>query len=141
MRHNRKRQRRAARKKEDELTVSHGAWKGSRAEFAKWRDQLTLAAGYMIAVRTVGEQQYRLPLIDSETITAANWAGVWIETPADPLSVLINHSDSYGVIHPGVGDRDEVTFSEPVSTDLMDEERECGWSMSGGGTVDCAAAV
>ena len=40
-----------------------------------------------------------------------------------------------------VGDRDEVTFSEPVSTDLMDEERECGWSMSGGGTVDCAAAV
>ena len=74
---------------EEALTVSHNAWVGSRAQFAQWRDQLTLAAGYMIAVLTVQGQEHRLPLIrgqPSEIPSFSNrhsWAAVAFQPP-DP---------------------------------------------------------
>ena len=115
-----------------ELTVSHGAWQGPRADFRKWRDQLTLAAGYMIAVFTMREQEQRLPLINGQAITASSWVGDWDITPADPLVVLINHSDRHGRIHPreatALADRLEELCTDatsqrqqPKPTDPIDE--------------------
>lgn len=50
-------------------------------------------------------------------------------------------SDRYRVRRPTRARRRHADGSEPVSTGLIDYERECGWSMRGSATVHCPATV
>lgn len=80
------------------LDTSHNAWHGPYSAFTYWREAIAKAAGYRVA-RLEGDL-YNTTLIDWGHITEANLRGEWAETPADPLIVLIAHSDCDGVIHP-----------------------------------------
>ena len=80
------------------LDTSHDAWHGSYGAFSRWRDHLAEVAGYESAVL---KDDYRSTiLIDWGHITDKSLYGEWDQTPADPLIVLIAHSDCEGVIHP-----------------------------------------
>jgi hypothetical protein len=87
------------------LWVSHDCWTGAYSAFSRWREQLARSAGYTIAKVTwedgdvfVNGRDY--VLIDWGHVTPAQLMGEWDQTPADPLLVLIAHSDCEGVIHP-----------------------------------------
>ena len=88
---------------EHELTISHGAWEGPVSEFRELVDEVILAAGYMIARVTIDGVTRRLPLIDWDGITKANYLGEWERTPDEPLIVLIAHSECKERIHPQEG--------------------------------------
>ena len=82
------------------LDTSHGCWHGAYGAFTRWRNKLAEVAGYHIA-----PIKYR-DGFEMDTILV-DWGhlqdrlhGDWPETPADPLLVLIAHSDCDGVIHP-----------------------------------------
>lgn len=90
------------------LDTSHDCWHGAYGAFSRWRHQVAEAAGY--AVWPVIHDDARMNngmgygrdtvMIDWGHITEANLQGEWEQTPADPLLVLIAHSDCDGVIHP-----------------------------------------
>lgn len=80
------------------LDTSHDCWHGACGAFTRWRDALAKAAGYAF-VRPEGQRR-DMVLIDWGHITEANLFGQWEETPADPLLVLIAHSDCEGRIVP-----------------------------------------
>lgn len=84
------------------LDTTHNAWHGAYGAFSRWRDKLAEVAGYEIAnIRATSEGYGRdMVLIDWGHVTAEQLQGEWDETPADPLLVLIAHSDCDGVIHP-----------------------------------------
>lgn len=83
------------------LDTSHDCWHGAYSAFSRWRDQLARTAGYEIAKVDTGTFGPRdTILIDWGHIAEKNYMGEWDETPADPLIVLIAHSDCDGVIHP-----------------------------------------
>ncbi len=83
------------------LDTSHDCWHGAYSAFSRWRNEIAMAAGYM-----VGDVKYengftsKTVLVDWGHVTEANLAGQWDATPADPLMVLIAHSDCEGVIKP-----------------------------------------
>lgn len=87
------------------LDTTHGCWDGSYTGFSLWRDALADAAGYC---RIIGGKwaDNESPVFGS--VILIDWGhlpdkalmGEWPETPADPLMVLIAHSDCDGVIHP-----------------------------------------
>ena len=81
------------------LYVSHDCWDGAYSAFTYWRNKVAETAGYMVA--KVGDLG-GVPsvLVDWGHVTQAQLMGEWDETPADPLLVLIAHSDCDGVIHP-----------------------------------------
>lgn len=74
-------------------------WRGAYSAFTRWRNQLAEAAGYTVAP---GPGPYRIPgpALDWDNLTEANGAGDWETTPADPLLVLLAHSDCDGHILP-----------------------------------------
>ena len=90
--------------------VSHGAWSGSYSSFNRWRTQVASAAGYWvlpIPKFSEGESgdsrltwHYPFIIIDWGHIEPKQLQGEWDETPADPLMVLIAHSDCSGVLYP-----------------------------------------
>jgi hypothetical protein len=85
------------------LDTTHEAWHGAYSAFTRWRNQVATAAGYEVAkIGDPNDYGYRpeTALIDWGHITQAHVAGEWDATPADPLLVLIVHSDCDGVIHP-----------------------------------------
>lgn len=90
------------------LDTSHDCWHGAYGAFSRWRERLARVAGYEIAkVTWEGEdidsfmQGRDQVLIDWGHITEAQVQGEWDDTPADPLIVLIAHSDCDGFIrHP-----------------------------------------
>jgi hypothetical protein len=80
------------------LDTSHDCWRGAYSAFSRWRDQLAKVAGYEFAVL---KDDYRETiLIDWGHIVEKNYQGQWDEMPADPLIVLIAHSDCDGEILP-----------------------------------------
>jgi hypothetical protein len=84
------------------LDTTHEAWHGAYSAFTRWRDQLATVAGYESAYLAATADGYgrNTILIDWGHITQAQVDGEWEATPADPLLVLIVHSDCDGVIHP-----------------------------------------
>jgi hypothetical protein len=89
------------------LDTSHDCWHGAYGAFGRWRDKLAEVAGYEIAKvdfsgRSGGVADLLGPhdmvLIDWGHVTEAQLNGDWDETPADPLLVLIAHSDCDGWI-------------------------------------------
>lgn len=79
------------------LYASHGCWSGAYGAFTRWRNELAEVAGYWIHQMPNG---HTTAVIDWGHVTAEQLHGEWAETPADPLLVLIAHSDCEGVIHP-----------------------------------------
>lgn len=83
------------------LDTSHDCWHGAYSAFSRWRNKIAEVAGYDVArVQYEDHIWHELALIDWGHMTPANLQGEWGETPADPLLVLIAHSDCDGVIHP-----------------------------------------
>lgn len=85
------------------LDTSHDCWHGAYSAFSRWRDKLAEVAGYQIAKVDWGPGSFGprdTVLIDWGHIEEECCQGTWTETPADPLIVLIAHSDCDGWIHP-----------------------------------------
>lgn len=84
------------------LDTTHEAWHGAYSAFTRWRNQVARTAGYEVAKVTYDGTGYGSDtvLIDWGHITQTQIDGEWDATPADPLLVLIAHSDCDGVIHP-----------------------------------------
>jgi len=109
------------------LWVSHECWTGAYSAFSRWREQLARTAGYTVAKVTwedgdVFDNNRDWVLIDWGHITNAHLMGEWDETPADPLLVLIAHSDCEGVIHPAQAGplADRLTELLPLLPDEAD---------------------
>ncbi len=88
------------------LDTSHDCWHGAYGAFTRWRHKLAEVAGY--AIWPVVEERLSngtgfgrdTVMIDWGHVTEANLQGEWDTAPADPLVLLIAHSDCDGVIHP-----------------------------------------
>lgn len=82
------------------LDTSHDCWHGAYSAFSRWRDKLAEVAGYEIAKVDQGESwgMRETVLINWGHVTDANLNGDWDATPADPLLILIAHSDCDGWI-------------------------------------------
>ena len=80
------------------LDTTHNAWHGSYMRFSKWRNEVAEIAGYSIV--PFGRYRIPQPLLDWGKYTESNSMGEWAETPADPLIVLLVHSDCDGLIMP-----------------------------------------
>jgi hypothetical protein len=78
------------------LDTTHECWHGAYSAFTRWRNELAKVAGYAIA----DINGHTTALIDWGHVTPAQLMGEWESTPADPLIVLIAHSDCEGKIHP-----------------------------------------
>lgn len=75
------------------LDVSHGCWTGAYSAFDRFRAALAFAAGYEGWPRMLF---YIADEEDAEDVIE----GKWTNTPADPLLVLLVHSDCDGIIQP-----------------------------------------
>ena len=83
------------------LDVSHDAWHGAYSAFARWRHKIAELAGYAVwKVQYDDGYTDNTIMLDWGHITEANLMGEWDETPADPLIVILAHSDCDGLIHP-----------------------------------------
>jgi hypothetical protein len=83
------------------LDTSHDCWHGAYSAFSRWRNKIAETAGYAVwNVQYEGGYSSPTAQIDWGHITQANLEGHWDETPADPLLVLLAHSDCDGWIHP-----------------------------------------
>jgi hypothetical protein len=81
------------------LKISHGAFDGMCSEFHGWRCAVARAAGY----RTEETWEGETIVLDWDTVTDGNIVGAWPTPPADPLLVLLAHSDVAGKISPADG--------------------------------------
>lgn len=81
------------------LDTTHNCWHGAYSAFTRWRNKLAEVAGYAF-FKAGDPPMYEQPLIDWGHVTQEQLAGVWEETPKDPLLVLIAHSDCDGDIYP-----------------------------------------
>lgn len=75
------------------LDTTHDCWHGAYSAFSRWRDKLAEVAGYEIAKAETDMGLRETVLIDWGHVTQANLDGDWDSTPADPLLILIAHSD------------------------------------------------
>ena len=85
------------------LDTSHWAWNGPYSAFQEWRACVAAAAGYgnySRGSRALLAGEPPTQNLDWEKFSAANLAGVWEQTPSDPLVILLAHSDSDGSILP-----------------------------------------
>lgn len=82
------------------LDTSHGCWHGAYSAFARWRNKLAEVAGYEIAEVKFRDSMFthECALVDYGHISSDETMGDWAQTPADPLLVLIAHSDCDGWI-------------------------------------------
>ena len=82
------------------LDTSHDCWHGAYSAFTRWRNKLAEVAGYEIAKVDTGDMgMQNTILIDWGHIVPENLMGDWDTIPADPLILLIAHSDCDGFIH------------------------------------------
>lgn len=109
------------------LDTTHDCWHGAYSAFSTFRNEIARAAGYLIATITYEDGQRTPPtvLLEWHRYTQENLQGEWAETPADPLLVLIVHSDCDGVIRPAqalpLADRLEELLPDIAA--LPDEQR------------------
>lgn len=80
-------------------TTGYIAWHGSSTAFARWRCDLAYIAEFAVFLPSDrGSAPH--PILDNYNIAAANARGDWDTMPADPLLVLLAHSDRDGYIRP-----------------------------------------
>lgn len=84
------------------LDTTHECWHGAYSAFSRWRNAVAVAAGYMVAPVKWPGMGYETDsiLIDWGHIEEKNYSGEWDAMPADPLIILIAHSDCDGEIKP-----------------------------------------
>ena len=86
------------------LDTTHDCWHGPYSSFSRWRNALASAAGYeVLPVKDDIGMVFDTVQIDWDGIAARNpnvYEGVWVEPPADPLLIVIVHSDCDGRIYP-----------------------------------------
>jgi len=116
------------------LWVSHECWTGAYSAFSRWRERLARTAGYTVAKVTWEDADtfmngHDFVLIDWGHVTNEQLMGDWDETPADPLLVLIAHSDCEGVIHPAQAGplADRLTELLPLLPDEVDRGHIGDW--------------
>jgi len=76
------------------LDCTHGCWNGAYSAFSRWRAKLAVAAGYKMTAYN------ELPMtdLDWDSFARKNFQGEWGVLPADPLVVLLAHSDCDGYL-------------------------------------------
>lgn len=79
------------------LKISHGAFDGMCSRFNDWRCAIAEMAGYTTEEDDCGMVNVAL---DWDTISDDNIWGTWNTPPADPLVVILAHSDVQGEIAP-----------------------------------------
>jgi hypothetical protein len=83
------------------LDTSHDCWHGAYSAFSRWRHEVAKAAGYQVLPVKYDDGVVRdTIMIDWGHLPERALYGEWPETPADPLLVLIAHSDCEGEIRP-----------------------------------------
>jgi hypothetical protein len=84
------------------LDTSHDCWHGAYSAFGRWRQKVAEAAGYAVWAVKYDDSSvtYDTVMIDWGHLPENALMGEWPETPADPLLVLIAHSDCDGEIRP-----------------------------------------
>jgi hypothetical protein len=102
------------------LDTSHDCWHGAYSAFARWRNELAVAAGYPM---DADDRYYELPW---DEFKDENYQGDWNgKVPGDdPLLYLLVHSDCDGVIHPEQGKDIAVRLRELLPK--LDEEKSGG---------------
>lgn len=75
------------------LDTTHDCWHGAYSSFSYWRNLVATAAG-----RELYEGGYWTPGWEDLPNLADKIQGRWSEPPADPLLVLLIHSDCDGII-------------------------------------------
>lgn len=84
------------------LDTSHDCWHGAYSAFGRWRLAVARAAGYKVAPVTWPDIGYPTDtvMLEWHRYEQKNYHGQWDEVPADPLILLIVHSDCDGEILP-----------------------------------------
>lgn len=84
------------------LDTSHDCWHGAYSAFSRWRQAVARAAGYMVLPVTWPDMGYPTDsvMLEWHRYEQKNYLGEWDEMPADPLLILIVHSDCDGEIKP-----------------------------------------
>lgn len=84
------------------LEITHNCYGGPFSHFHRWRTEIGRVAGYPTEIRRVdfgGVRQLEENLKIDQTALPPNYAqGEWEHLPADPLMVLLVHSDCDGRI-------------------------------------------
>jgi hypothetical protein len=85
------------------LDTSHDCWHGPYIAFTRFRNNLAIAAGYVVKPVKYDGGTCDTAEIDWERIERDNpncFQGEWNTSEGDPLVYLIAHSDCDGVLHP-----------------------------------------
>jgi hypothetical protein len=84
------------------LDTSHDCWHGAYSAFGRWRLAVAEAAGYMVVPVKWPDLGYETDsvMLEWHRYEEKNYKGEWDEMPADPLILLIVHSDCDGEIKP-----------------------------------------
>ena len=80
------------------LDTPHDCWHGPYSSFNRWRNRVAQAAGYPVGTPD-GDYMTQV-LLDYSPYTHENYFGKWEIAPAEPMIVLICHSDCDGYIYP-----------------------------------------
>lgn len=109
------------------LDTTHDAWHGPYSAFSRWREALAVAAGYEVVAHPVAPG-LRMILVDWGHLQH-RLQGDWDETPADPLLVLIAHSDCEGEIRPAQAGplADRIEALAPLVPDEDHGSWDPGW--------------
>ena len=75
------------------LDTSHDCWHGPYSSFNDWRRQVASAAGF------------DFDGLDDSKYEWCNFLGMWRNEPADPIEVLLVHSDCDGYLFQHVAER------------------------------------
>ena len=105
------------------LDISHNAWHGSYTTFTHWRKAIAIAAGWpMEGDYYTVPNDGRIPEMPGrDGYDNGVWLGDWPEgLPADPLDVLLIHSDCEGTI--------PWRFTQPIADRLTDLLPKLPWS-------------
>lgn len=86
------------------LDTTHDCWHGPYSSFGAWRLKLSQLAGHKKRVDVVDilGKPHEIPTtdLDYDRFDPKNFDGDWDKIPADPLLILIVHSDCEGHINP-----------------------------------------
>jgi hypothetical protein len=84
------------------LDTSHDCFHGAYSAFTRWRNEVAKAAGYWVVPVKWPDMGYETEsvLLEWHRYEDRNFKGEWDDMPADPLILLIVHSDADGEIKP-----------------------------------------
>lgn len=79
------------------LDTTHDAWSGAYSAFNRFRERIAEVAGYR--QQWVGNG-FQVDDAENTTESGGIYAGNWKKPPADPILILLLHSDCDGKIEP-----------------------------------------